>query len=272
MWSDILWHLAAALLAVIFVVPLYWLMTASLRTLGAPLPRTLEWLPSPLMWSNYQKIFEIAPLGRQIGNSLWVSLAAIPITVLAASWAGFAIVQLPDRLRKSLVILAILLLMTPNTALWLPRYVLFSWAGLLDHLAALVAPAIMGTKSLYVLLYFWTFRRLPNELFESARLDGAGAWQIWGKIALPLARPTTFAVALLSFSHYWSDFVDPFLYLKSAQNYTLAVGLRQLQAMDTIYWPLLMAATALMVGPVLVIYLFLHNFSHTEGRLTGIIR
>jgi multiple sugar transport system permease protein len=181
------------------------------------------------------------------------------LTLLTASWAGFAMAQMPPSIRRWLVGVALLLLLTPSNAVWLPRYVLFSAAGLIDTYAALVAPAVMGTKSLYVLMYYWSFRRVSTEIFESAWLDGAGVWSSWRRIALPLAGPTTLAVAMLAFSHFWSDFVDPLLFLKSAQRFTVAVGLRVLQQMDTTNWPLLLAAVVVMMTPVLLIYLTLQG-------------
>ena len=84
----------------------------------------------------------------------------------------------------------------------------------------------MGSSPLFVLLFYWTFRRVPSQLFEAARLDGAGILVIWAWIAMPLARPTTITVAVLAFMFYWSDFVSPLLYLKSESRYTLPVGLR----------------------------------------------
>jgi multiple sugar transport system permease protein len=115
----------------------------------------------------------------------------------------------------------------------------------------------MGTKALLVLMYYWSFRRVSPELFESAWLDGAGAWTSWRRIALPLAAPTTLAVAVLAFSHYWSDFVDPLLFLKSAPRFTIAVGLRMLQQLDVTNWPLLLAAVVVMIAPVILLYLAL---------------
>ena len=161
-----------------------------------------------------------SPLARQLGNSLLVSTIGASVTVVTASWAGFAMVQMPPRVRRGLVGLALLLLLLPASAVWLPRYVLFARLGLIDTYAALVAPALMGTKSLFVLMFYWSFRRVATDIFESAWLDGAGVWTSWRRIALPLAAPTTLAVLVLAFSHYWSDFVDPLLLLKSAQRFT----------------------------------------------------
>jgi len=253
-------------------VPLCWVLTNSLRPVGLPPPRTLEWFPQPIAWSNYAEIFRIVPLGRQIGNSLLVSTLGAVITLVTASWAGFALAQLPNRVRQPLVGLAVVLMMIPSTVVWLPRYIMFTSVGLIDSYAALIAPAVMGTKSLYTLMFYWTFRRVPLELFESARLDGAGAFLIWRRIALPLALPTALAVLLLTFNHYWSDFVDPLLFLKSERRYTLAVGLRMLQQMDITNWSLLLAAVVVMTAPVVLVYLVIQHFIRDDVGLSRLMK
>jgi len=267
-----LWQISALGIALLFVAPLYWVVTNSLRPVGLPPPRTLEWLPQPVAWSNYLAVFQLVPLGQQVRNSLFVSTIGALLTLVTASWAGFAMAQMPVGVRRWLVGLAIALLMIPSTAVWLPRYVLFTSLGVIDTYLALFAPAVMGTKSLYALMFYWTFRRVPVELFESARLDGAGALTIWQRIALPAALPTALAVLLLAFTHYWSDFVDPLLFLKSEERYTLAVGLRMLQQMDITNWSLLLAAVVVMTAPVILVYLLLQHFIRDSVRWQHLLR
>jgi multiple sugar transport system permease protein len=260
----------ALVVAALFVLPLWLVLTASLRQPGLPPARGIEWLPTTPTWLNYRTIFQLVPLGRYIANSLIVVTLAVPITLVTASWAGFAMAQLNQRLQRRLLILAVTLLMVPATALWLTRYVLFSYLLLMDTLWALIAPALMGTSPLFVLLFYWTFRRLPREMIDSARVDGAGVLRLWAAIAMPLARPTIIAVSVLTFVHYWSDFINPLLYLKSQRFYTLPVGLQFLQQMDRTNWPLLMAASVVMIGPVMLLFLFAQRYFWPEGRLAGL--
>lgn len=270
--ERLLWQLTALVMTILFVGPLIWVLTNSLRPVGLPPPRTLEWFPAAPAWSNYVEIFRVVPLGQQVTNSLFVSAVGAALTLVTASWAGFAMAQMPAAVRRWLVGLAIVLLLVPSTAVWLPRYVLFTSIGIIDTYLALFAPAIMGTKSLFALMFYWTFRRIPLELFESARLDGAGALTIWRRIALPAALPTALAVLLLAFTHYWSDFVDPLLFLKSEERYTLAIGLRMLQQMDITNWSLLLAAVVVMIAPVLIVYLALQQFIREGVRLRDLVQ
>ncbi|HEU5099323.1 MAG TPA: carbohydrate ABC transporter permease [Roseiflexaceae bacterium] len=266
---TVLYHAVAIALTAIFVVPLFWVVAFSLRQTTLPPPLGIEWIPAPLVWGNYRRIFEIIPLGLYARNSLIVVALAAPITLVVASWAGFAMAQLGQRSRHRLVLLAIFLLMVPVTSLWVTRYILFTRLGLIDSIWTLIAPAFMGSTPFFVLLFYWTFRRIPLELFESARLDGASALSVWARIAMPLARPTTVAVGMLTFSLYWSDFLNPLLFLKSDARYTLPVGLSLLKEMDETNWPLLMAGAVVMTTPVIVLFLLVQRYFWPEGRLSG---
>ena len=151
--ERLLWQLTALVMTVLFVGPMIWVLTNSLRPVGLPPPRTLEWFPAAPAWSNYVEIFRIVPLGQQVGNSLLISTVGAALTLVTASWAGFAMAQMPAGVRRWLVGLAIVLLLVPSTAVWLPRYVLFTSIGIIDTYLALFAPAIMGTKSLFALMF-----------------------------------------------------------------------------------------------------------------------
>jgi multiple sugar transport system permease protein len=252
-------HLLAFCVTLVFLLPLVWVLASSLRQPGLPPPRAIEWIPSPVVWSNYQAIFELVPLAGYLFNSLFITALAIPLTIIVASLAGFAMAQLPAPVRYVLLVFAIVLRMVPVTALWLPRFVVFVQLDLIDTYWALLAPVWMGSSPLFVLLFYWSFRRMPSALFESAWLEGMGAWRIWAEIGLAHARPAIVAVSVLTFAQYWNDFINPLLYLKSESRYTLAVGLRVLQQLDATNWPLLMAGAAVMTLPVVLLFILIQR-------------
>jgi multiple sugar transport system permease protein len=265
-WGLIGGHVLPLLLAVLFLLPLLWMITASLREPGLPPPRTVEWLPLSPAPENYARVFELLPFGRYLLNSLAVVALAVPLTIITASMGGFAMALLERRSRVALVVLSVALLLVPITALWLTRFLLLSWAGLTDTLLALVVPALAGSSPLFVLLYYWTFRRASAEIFEMAHLDGAGPVGVWRRIAMPNAWPTTVAVAVLTFILYWSDFISPLLYLRDQELYTLPLGLRQLQQLDPTGWPLLMAGAVMLTLPAVLFFLLVqHLFLGERG-------
>jgi multiple sugar transport system permease protein len=156
--------------------------------------------------------------------------------------------------------------MTPITALWLTRFLVLNELRLIDSYAALLAPVWLGSSPLFVLIFYWSFRRIPADVIESARLDGLGALAIWRRIALPLARPALGAVSVLTFVQYWSDFINPLLYLKSESRYTLPIGLRLLQQMDITSWPLLMAGVMVMIAPIMILFVLAQRAFWVEVR------
>ena len=269
-FHTIAFHTISILISALFILPLVWMASASLRQPGLPPPRTMEWWPEPLTWSNYNRIFEILPLGRYIFNSLLVAGVAVPITLVTASLAGFAMTQLNRRGRESLLGLSVVLLVVPTVAVWVARFILFRTLGLFNSYAALLAPALMGSSPLFVLLFFWSFRRIPRELYDAARMDGAGPLEIWWRVALPLSGATVIVVGILTFLLYWGDFTTPLFYLKSQTLYTLPVGLRQLQELDRTNWPLLLAGAMVMTLPSVLLFGIVQRFFLPENRLAGI--
>ena len=264
------WHavhrLTATAVALLFLLPLLWAVSASLRAPGAPSPRAMELVPSPITWENYRTIFRLIDLHRFVLNSLFVAALAVPLTIVVASWAGFVISQLSGRWRVRLIAFSVLCLMVPLTAIWLPRFILFKEAGLINQRIALVVPAVMGTSPLYVLLFTWMFLRVPREVYEAARLDGAGPYRIWAQIALPLGRPMTVAVAVLAFVHYWNSFVEPLLLIRTADKMTASLGLRVLYSLDRTSWPLLMTGAVLVTAPVVIVFFLAQRAFMQDAR------
>ena len=252
--SSFFYHLLAWTLTTVFLLPLFWMFIASLRPAGLPPSFGLNWLSSPLTLDNYARIFEILPFARYSFNSLFVAFMGVLFTLLTASWAGFGMSLLERKDRLRLLLFSAFLQMIPFTALWLSRFLLFARLGITNSHFSLIAPALMGTSPIYILLFYWTFRRAGRTVFESAELDGAGLLQVWWHVAMPLARPALITVGMLSFLYFWNDFINPLLYLRSQTLYTLPVGLLQLQEMDKTNWPLLMAASVVVTVPALIVF------------------
>lgn len=248
-------YVAAALLGALFLMPLFFMVAGSLRPPGLPPPDGFEWLPEQLRWSNYRSVFGIVPMWTYMRNSFAVVAVAVPVTVLLASWAGFAIATARPRTQRRLVVLSIVALMVPLSALWVPRFVMFRWLGLVDTLWALIAPALMATTPFYVLLFALVYARVPDNLYEAARLDGLSPLAVWWRVAWPLGRPATFAVAVLAFVFHWSNFVDPLLYLSDTDLFTLPIGLRALQSLEPSNHSILLAGSVIVTLPAVIAFI-----------------
>jgi multiple sugar transport system permease protein len=194
-----------------------------------------------------------------------VAALFVPLSVLVASWAGFALVLLGSRLRTAILAASLLALMVPLTALLVPRFALYRSLGLVDTFVPLVAPALVGTSPIYVLVFYVAFRRLPRELYDACRLEAMSPFQIWRRIALPLVRPVAVAVGLLAFVLSWGNFLDPLVYLHDRDLFTLPLALRSLAQLDPTNYPLLLAGASIATAPVLAVFLvaqrwFLHEY------------
>ena len=263
--------IVAVAVAILFVLPLLWMATVSLRPIGLPPPRTVEWWPDDPQWDNYVEIFRQVPMARYLLNSIVVVAISVPMTVLTASLGGFGLAQLRDPLRNRLVILTVFLLMIPPSAVWLFRYQMLSWTGLLTTLWSLILPAFAGGGPLLVLLFYWTFRRTPVEMYEAARLEGADAWTAYTRLAMPMARPTIAAGVVLAFVMFWNDFTNPVLYLYRPQTYTLPIGVQILKQLDSTNWPLLMAGATFMTIPIVVLFLVLQPLFLSDKSIDSLL-
>ena len=252
---------ALSTLIIIFAFPLVWMLSYSLRSIELPPPNQLEFFAPPFTLENYSiALNRYLPLGRFFLNSLVVVVVAVPLTVITASWAGFAMSQLSRRAQVFLFGLCIAWLLVPDPTVWIPRFILFTQLGWIDSFASLIAPALMGTSPFYVLLFYITFARISSEVYESARLDGGSSLQIWYSIALPSAMPSVLTVAMLAFAFFWNDYVSPLLYMRTLFNYTLPVGIQLLQQSVRSNYPVLMAASVIMIAPIVLLFGFLQRF------------
>jgi multiple sugar transport system permease protein len=274
--SSVVWYIVVVALSALFLMPLVSMISGSLRRPGLPPPRVIEWLPSPLTWSNYPDTLQTVDLGRYALNTLVVEALAVPATLLIASWAGFALAQLPGRFSRTVISGALLLLLLPETALWVSRFILYKQAGIIDTPFALAAPGLLGTSPLYMLIFYWTFRRVPRETWEAAQIDGAGAWRAWWTLGVPAARAAFAAVGVLTFVYYWREFNEPLIYIQTIERYTLSVGLAYLEQLDPTNWPLLMAGSVMITLPVVAVFLVAQPFFleplERRGMVTAVQR
>jgi multiple sugar transport system permease protein len=226
-------------------------------------------VPAELSLDAYSRAFELVDLGRYTLNSLFVVAVSVPLTLLFASSAGFAMTRLPRRAAAAMVALSLAALMVPLTALLVPRFAIFRTLGLTDTYVPLVAPALIGTSPFYVLLFYWSFRRIPRELYEASRLEGLSPFAVWWRVGLPLVRPVVVAVGVLAAVFTWSNFLDPLIYLFDSDKFTLPLGLRALAQLDRQNFPVLLAGAVVATAPVIVAFLYVQRFFLQGDRASG---
>ncbi|HEX2416844.1 MAG TPA: carbohydrate ABC transporter permease [Micromonosporaceae bacterium] len=261
----------AAAVILLFLPPLLLLVAGSLREPGLPPPVTVDLIPDPVSTAGYRSAWSLGGLLRATLNSLLVAAVAVPVSVLVASLAGFALTLVSRRIAALVGVVSLVALMVPATALLVPRFVLFRTLGLTDTLLPLLAPALLATSPLYPLVYYVAFRALPGDLFDACRLADLSPLRTWWQVAMPLVRPVTAGLAALTFVLTWSNFLDPLVFIYDRDRYTLPLALRSLATVDPTNFPVFLSGAVLATVPALVVFgiaqrRFLHQYGPIRDR------
>ena len=267
-WSDrrrrtlwlVLTYAALALGALISLVPLYWLVLTSLRPTGGEFTYPPQWIPSSLHFENYAYVFDRAPFLTYTRNSVFVTVVATLGTLLSGSLAAYAFARLRFVGRDFWFAVMLSTLMLPYAVTMIPEFLLFRTLGWLDSLWPLIVPYWFGGGALYVFLMRQFFLTLPTEMEDAARVDGAGTFRIYLQIVLPLSGPALASVVVFSFIHHWNDFLGPLIYTNSPAQRTLALGLRYFADEQITQFNYTMAASTLMLVPVLLLFLVANKY------------
>ncbi|TDC65091.1 carbohydrate ABC transporter permease [Micromonospora sp. KC207] len=266
-----LWRsLGAAFVILVFVPPLLLLVSGSLTEPGLPPSPTPQLVPDPLSTTGYERALDLGGLLRASLNSVLVAVVAVPLSVLVASLAGFALARLAPRTTAVVVAASLVALMVPPTALLVPRFAIFRFLGLTDTLVPLIAPALLGTSPLYVLVYYLAFRALPADLYDACQVEDLSPVRTWWQVALPLVRPVTAGLTALTFILTWSNFLDPLIYVYDRDLFTLPLALRSLSLLDLTNFPVFLAGAVIATLPALGVFVlaqrrFLHDHSDPRG-------
>lgn len=248
------WTLVAALMA-----PLWLMVSAALEPPGA-LIGEFRWWPATPTLDSIRQALSLVPMPQGLWNSALIVLLAVPVTIVVASAAAFAMIHLAGRAQRNFVLALLLLASIPASALWIPRFVMFQKLGLIGGVAPMIAPALVGGSPVLVLLFYLALRRIPRETFEAARLEGLGEVAIWWRVVMPQIVPTTVAVALLASVQFWNSFQDALLYLSHEAQQTAPLMLRSVEQLGATQWSVLMAGALLVTAPAVAAFLLLHRF------------
>lgn len=268
--ERVLLYLVMIVLSLVFLIPLAWLLTTSLKAQGEVFAYPPVWIPEEWQWSNFQEAVDRAPLWTWLKNTVMVTFLAVIGTVLSSSLVAYGFARLEFPGRNILFILLLSTMMLPDVILLVPSFILFRELGWIDTLYPLIVPSFFGGGAFNIFLVRQFYLTIPRDFDDAARIDGASNWQIWWQILLPLSAPVLTAVAIFSFVFHWNDFLGPLIYLQSEQNKTLALGLRAFISPTDASWNVSMAASLFLVLPVLVIFFVGQRFFIRGVAMTGI--
>ncbi len=267
---DIVTYGLLVFLSLLFAFPFYWMVSSALKLDVDIFVWPPKWIPDPVVWSNFRDALSNPQLPFPIffRNTMILEVGIITGRLISCTLVayGFARLNAPGKN----VIFAILLatLMLPDAVTQIPRFILFNKIGWVNTFNPLIIPTWFG-EAYAIFLMRQFFSTIPVELEEAARMDGANTPKIITSIIVPLSMPVLTVIAILSFKDIWNEFFRPLLYLNDMQKYTLAVGLAYFNGQFRVQMSLLMAASTVVLMPLVIVF-FIAQKAFVEGiSLTG---
>lgn len=252
-----LWRAAASgalvLGSLVSLIPFVWMLMSSFKDPSMVFADPPQWWPKPWLWNNYSKALTVMPFGLYTWNTVKITATCMIGQILSCSLVafGFARMRFPGRNLLFYVLLATMML--PAQVTIIPVFKIFASLGWYDTFLPLTVPAFFGAP-FFVFLLRQYFMTVPLEMDEAARIDGASTWQVYWRVLLPQVKPALATIAIFSFTANWNDFLGPLIYLSSPAKRTLALGLYAFQGQYSTDWHYLMAASTVVMLPLLVLF------------------
>ncbi|HEX2907325.1 MAG TPA: carbohydrate ABC transporter permease [Phototrophicaceae bacterium] len=257
-------------MAFIMVMPFVWLVSSSLKSQTQIFSYPPQWIPDPVHFENYSRALTIKPFGLYLVNTLKIVALNVVAVVFSASFVayGFARIKFPGRDFWFGIVMATLFL--PYAVLIVPSFMIFTKLGWVDTILPLTVPLFFGGGAFNIFLLRQFFRTIPEELADAARIDGCSEFGIYWRIMMPLARPALITVGIFTFLNAWNDLLGPIIYLRSPQNFTVAVGLSSFRSTLDVSWDLQLAATTAVIIPVVLLFFFTQRYFIKGIVMTGL--
>jgi multiple sugar transport system permease protein len=266
--GRIVLYVVLILVAIFFLLPLFWMLATSLK----PNDEWLQsnWIPKNPTFDNFNRLFNntSAPMVNWFVNSIIVSGVATFLTLSLDALAGYAYARLNFPGRNILFALMIGTLTLPGIVFIVPNYLTINTLGWLNSYQGVIAPGLAGVFGVFFLRQF--FQSLPKELEEAALIDGGTVWTNFWHIALPLSRPALATLGIITFLASWNDYLWPWLVLNDPGKFTLPVGLASLQGSFTFDYGIIMAGAVVASVPVIILYVALQRYIIQSVAMTGL--
>lgn len=253
----------------LFLFPFFWMISLSMGTMKDIYRIPPRWIPAKVTFRNYPEALFVMPFFRYLGNTLTIAGFNIVGTLFACTMPAYAFARLRWKGRDVIFLLMLATMMVPPQVTLIPMYIIWNKLGVLDTYVPLIVPSFFGWAYLTFLArqYFTT---IPFELEDAARVDGCGFFAVFFRIMLPLSLPLMVTLGLFSFVGDWNDFFGPLIYLSTPDKYTLQLGLLSFRHQYVTNVPCLMAASVLILIPVILIFLFGQTYFIRSVVLSGL--
>jgi ABC-type glycerol-3-phosphate transport system permease component len=261
--------------SIIMIGPFYWALSTSFKPSGDVFASPPKFIPDPWTLTNYRDVFTHLPFGRYLLNSIIVTGTIVGLNVVFDTAAAYAFAKLRFPGRNVLFFLLLITLMIPFQVNLIPLYRImvalhdFNPNLGVDTYSALILPGAIQVFGIFLMRQF--LASIPDDILESARVDGASEFTILARIVFPIALPGMATLAIFTFLGAWNDFLWPLIVTNSDEVRTLPVGLALLARRNTVNWGDAMAGTALAAGPMILVFLFLQR-RFIEGLTAGAVK
>ncbi len=257
-----------ALVAVLFVMPLVWMVLSSLKTPQEVFARPFHWLPAKVQWQNYASVWmnEEASMLRAFINTLYIALFSITGQMLISSLAAYSFAKINFKGKNFIFLLFLSSMMIPSQVTIIPRFMLFKTIGLYNNLWAIILPAFFGATSIFMLRQF--YMGLPNDLIEAAKIDGAGHLRIFVRIMLPLTKAALMSLIILAFISSWNEYMGPLIFLVKKELYTVSQNIQWYMLDEYKEHNLTMAAATSAIVPIVILFIVGQKY-FVEGIATS---
>jgi ABC-type glycerol-3-phosphate transport system permease component len=240
--------------AVVMLLPIFWMVSTSVKSLASVFTLPIEWWPAHPNWQNYADAWNQNPFGRYFLNSAIVATATAGINVLLSGFAGYALAKFSFFGKQAIFLCILATLMLPIEVLMVPTFVLVKNLNWLDSYQSIIIPG--AANAFGVFLMRQTMLHVPDALIDAARIDGAGEVRIYFQIVMPLLWPAVLTLALLEFRESWDSFVWPLIVISQNSMRTVSIGLSLFQQENMTNYNQLMAMSTLAMLPMLVLFFF----------------
>lgn len=256
--------------AFVMIMPFVWLVISSLKTQIDIFQYPPEFIPDPFMPQNYVNALTYKPFDVYFRNTLIIGGLNVLAVVLSSSFVayGFARIQFPGRNFWFGVVMATLFL--PYAILLVPSFLIFTRLGWVDTFLPLVVPQFFGGGAFNIFLMRQFFRTIPEEIADAARIDGCSEFGVYWRVMMPLAKPALITIAIFTFLFAWNDFIGPLTYLRSPENFTIAVGLASFRSQTDISWDLQLAASSAVTIPIIILFFLAQRYFIQGVVMTGL--
>jgi ABC-type glycerol-3-phosphate transport system permease component len=248
-------HLVLLLGSLTFVMPLIFMLSTSLKAMRQIAKWPPQWIPNPVIWGNYSDVFLYAPMHKYFFNTLLITVTWVLGAAVTSSLAAYAFARLRAPGKNVIFMILLSTMMLPGVVQLIPTYILFAKLDWVGTFKPLMIPALTGS-AFYIFLLRQFFMTIPMDLEDAALIDGCGRFRTWISIIVPLAKPALATVTVFAFMGGWNDYMGPLIYLSNKRQYTMSLGLQVFTRSYGSEWGMLMAASTMMVTPIIVLFFF----------------